>query len=78
MATFERTDKGFAEALASAKWMAGFHKKPFALLVPVTAPSTYVTSLPDLIGPELVEPGTAACLIDENGNMTPMFEAGEK
>lgn len=74
MSTFERTEEGFAAAFASAKWSAEIHKRPIALIVHKKWPDKYMTSIPILIRVEDIEPGTAANLIDGDGNMTPMFK----
>ncbi len=74
MSTFERTEAGFAAALASAQHMAKLHGKPFALFVPRTEPTKYATSVPVIVRAEDVEPGTRANLIDADGNITPMFD----
>ncbi|HEY6861697.1 MAG TPA: hypothetical protein VI358_18170 [Pseudolabrys sp.] len=73
MSTFERTEQGFASALASAEWMASFHNRDYALLVHRTQPRSYVVSLPSLIDEGDVEPGTRANLIHPDGSQSLMF-----
>lgn len=73
MSTFERTEAGFAEAMKAAQWYARFHGKPCALLVPRIQADKYAISMPSLVRPDDVEPGTAANLIHPDGNQTRMF-----
>jgi len=74
MSSYPRSLEGFNRAFEQAKWMARNHPdKSYGLYVDIDRPDEYGLSLASLIAKEKVAPGTAANIIDAEGNMTRMF-----
>lgn len=71
MANYPRTTEGFASALAAAKSVAKMHPdKDYVLYVDYRNPTVYGVTMRSLFDHSTVLDGTAACVIDAEGNMT--------
>lgn len=71
---YPRTQEGFSRAFEDAKRMARNHPtKTYAILVDARDPEFYAVGLASLVRPEHVAEGTAANIVDADGNQTRMF-----
>lgn len=77
MTKFVRSEEGFRAALTNIKWLAANHPdKEYVLFVDRRDPNFYGITLKGLFHIENVADGTAAHVVDADGNFTKVDENG--